>query len=128
MSYLKKIYENSASEEVDLGWGYKKTARYVILKIPFKYFSLSLSSFNPSTLLYKIRTRYDKSSTHYTGEKSYHLKIYLDQIYENAMDKLDDIVSRDEYECSMVPSNRAGGKRVKRKKNKTRKNKKKAKK
>jgi hypothetical protein len=40
------------------------------------------------------------------------------------MDKLDDIVSTYEYECGMVPSTRAGGKRVKRKKNKTRKAKK----
>lgn len=126
MSYLKEIYNNSASEEVDLGWGSKKTARYVILKIPFKFFSFN--SLNPSTLLYKIKTRYDTKSTHYTGEKSYHLKIYLDQIYENAIDKLDDIVSQDEYKSCMVPSSRAGGKRIKRKRIKTRKNKRKVKK
>jgi hypothetical protein len=117
MEYLRHIYDKSGKDEV-ISWGFKTTARYITVKIPFKYFSI-----NPLEIIRKLRRVYDSSYKNYTREKMYKLKVFVDKIFEGSIEKIEDIVNIDEWGACMRPTSSAGGKRIKRKKIKSRKNK-----
>lgn len=117
MEYLRHIYDKSGKQDV-ISWGLKTTARYITVKIPFKYLSI-----NPLEIIRKLRQVYDKNYENYTGEKMYQLKVFVDKLFEGAIKDIEDIVNIDEYGACMRTSRSAGGKKIKIKKNKSRKNK-----